>query len=327
VEGVFYRDSERLIENAGIAYLLYTYQNEAKTQRDYRIDASSISILPPLRRHHRDRKRPVRMGPDMPVYESVRGSTDWMQPPNSRPQMAVEVENAVKRDADRLVGGWNNEVPQPVVLLHNQSLSDEFLGEMESVLSLTWQLMQQFMDEVTVWQVSGPLGPTFPMSREDIQGEFLWRISFDAREMDPEQAHEKARSLVEIAQQDSGGVMDHNKKIALLLNLVDSHWADELLTDPEQAQQIEVEDEQKNVGLMMAGVEPPMKEEGQNHRLRLQVLSQYLEGMSPVVQQAVHENEFIRGLFENRVKHLQHMVEQKEVNAPIGRVGAKRLQG
>lgn len=322
-EHVFWRESDTLLHNVGIPYLIYTYQNEVKTQRDYRIDAASIGILPPVRRHIRDMDTPLVLGPDMPVYESVRGSTDWMQPPPSNSRLSVEIEEAVRRDANRLVGQFDAAIPAPVIAMHQQELADAYLDEMVDILSQTLMLAGQYMPEVMVTRVAGLRKP-FAMNNDELRSEFDLEIVFDARELDSAYIANKLKALHEVVNMDVTGVIDRARLISLSVEVIDAHWAEELVTSADEAALKEVSEEQMNIALIMTGQEPAMVEEGQNFGIRLQVLENTL-GQSPLVQQAYQGNEIIQELLDNRRKHLHHMVEQKSTNAQIGRVGAGKV--
>jgi hypothetical protein len=330
VEEVFFRDSELLLENVGLPYMLYTYQNEVKNQRDARIDHSSISILPPVRRALQDRNSLLTISPGSPLFEQVRGSTEFMRPPENRSLQSVELEDAVKQDAARIAGGMHGEIPAPEVQLHQQELADDYLDEMVELLSLTFQTAQQFLQPSTVARVSGGATQVFEVSAEEIRGSFDLRIVFDARELDTEFAMMKAKAAQELLSRDQVGSWDQHKANVDLMSLVDANWAEEWAKDPREAQQDEVDDELKNVSMIVgAGMEPPMRAEGQNAELRRQVMLSQVSGerANPEVVRALQENEQKRKIYENRLQHLQFVHEQKTERPNDGRRGAKPVLG
>lgn len=326
VAHVFFQDTELLLECVGIAYLLYTYQNEVKSQRDARIDLASISILPPVRRALQDRNSLLTIAPGSPLFERVRGSTEFMRPPENRSLQSVELEQAVKEDAARIAGGMHAEIPAPEVQLHQQDLADDYLDECVDLLSLTFQTAQQFLPLSTVARVSGKAVQAFQVSAEEIRGEFDFRMVFDARELDTEFAAMKAKAAQEMLARDQVGTWDQHKANVDLMSLIDADWAEEWAKDPQEAQQDEIEEEMNNLAMIVgAGMEPPMRAQGQNAQLRRNVLLSQVQGerANPKVIQALQEDEMKLKIFQNRLQHLEFVHAQKTDRVRDGNVGAK----
>lgn len=318
----FEPESDFLLDNEGFASRLYTYQAEIKACRDGRINYMDISILPPIRRNVRDRGRPLRVGPDRPVFESIPGSTGFMPPPESRTWVATEIESTVTKDINRFVGAPGEGVPESVVALLQGDFVSTYLKFMSTVLAATFRLDQLYMSEVQVMRVTGMLGQPFKVSRNEIQGSFDICITFDQREMDSEYSKAKAESLTKLVGLDVNGVIDRNKAVSLAVYTIDPDWAETLITDEQQGSMKEILDEQKNVALMMTGQEPPMTD-SVNPRMRLQYL-QSITMQSPDVKTKLAYDPFTKSLFENRAKHLLFLLQQQE-NAKIGRFGTKQI--
>ena len=316
-------DGDCLIDNYGIPYALYTHQMEVKEARDARINAKDINILPPVVRDVRDMGRPFQLGPDVPVYESVRGSTQWMKTPDSKTYLATEIENTVKIDIDRYCGTSNAGVPDNVTQAIQSYILSGYLSAMGELLTRTFQLDQLYLPETVVTRVSGIIDKPFKISREEISGQFDVYITFDPREMDSQVAVEKAKQLVEIIQLDRNGIIDINKAVSLAVSMVDPLWAEKLITDAQKGALKEISDEQNNVSLIMTGQEPPMREDEPSAGMRLQYL-QNLLAKSPEVQGKIATNPFVKSLFENRVKHLQFALMQQR-NAQTGKLGVNPI--
>lgn len=325
-EQVWFREVPQLVANAGLPYLLYTYQQELKSQRDYRIDLTAISILPPMRRHPRDMNTEISLAPAGYIWETVRGSTEWMNPPNSRTGTSVELEDSVRLDADRISGGWNNKIPAPYIILKQQEMADDYLEEMTDVLTQTFQLMQQYLDEAVVTRTTGAIQQPFTVTKEEIQGAFDLSIIFDARELDTEFAEKKAKHAIEIMNLDVNQTIDRNTAVSDLLGLVDAHWRDSWIQDPQKAAQEEMEKEETNLLKIMNGFEPPMVEQGQNYRARLDYLQNAIR-QNPRVMQAMQNDDTVAQLIDTRMQHLNFMVEQQTTNKQAGYVGAKPVYG
>ena len=85
-----------------------------------------------------------------------------------------------------------------------------------------------------------------------------------------------------------------------LMSLVDATWAEEWAKDPQQASQDEIEEEMNNIAMIVgAGMEPPMRAEGQNAELRRNVMLSQVQGerANPFVIQALEQNELKRDIF------------------------------
>lgn len=324
-EHVFFRDARELINCAGIPYLIYTHQQALKTQRDYRADYLSISILPPMKRHPLDMQTDVDLSPGGFVYEHIRGSTEWMPPPRAELGALVSLEESTRLDAERLAGSWNEKIPQPTVMLHQQEMADGYLLEERCILKQIFKLMQQYIEEETVFRAAGPGEKPFQVTHEEIQGDFDLRLTFDARELNEEFVEKKMGMLERIMSVDWNARIDRNRVVELFCDLVDSTYRESLLQDPADAAQKEVEDEEQVLMRMFIGIESPMQSEGQNFQVRLDWLMGQMQE-NPKVQQAFQSDPGFAELLENRLKHLRFMVGQRE-NAQIGRVGTEMVQG
>lgn len=321
---IFWQDSKTLLENVGIPYLLYTYQNEVKIARDYLGDVVSISMLPPTIRNVRDTDQPMEIAPDGVIIESSPGSTKWMTPPPSRADLLTIYDKDIRRDAARLVGSFHPEVPAPVAQLHQADLTDTFAGEMAEVLTMTLQLDQQFLPPTLVQRVSGPIRDAFSISREEIQGQYDLQIKFDPKTLDQEYALAKVKMLGDIKRSDYNNRINPDRMVELMVNELDADWADYLLESPTEVAAKEAEDELHNIPLILSGVEPPMKPGGQNYQLRTQVLEAQLR-QNPTFQQQYTTNPLTQAIVDNRLKHLKFMAEQFTVNAEAGRTGTKPI--
>ena len=149
-------------------------------------------------------------------------------------------------------------------------------------------------------------------------------VVISSRDADLETMKEKFGLLKEIAAMDRHGVMDGANFVREAVAMVDPSMADRLVGDPQAAAMQEVEDERSNVAKIVAGIEPGMKAQGQNYGLRLQTLMREVE-QNPVLGQRIASQPDSRAIFENRVKHLQFMLQQQE-NANTGRVGTEPLK-
>lgn len=241
-------------------------------------------------------------------------------------QASLEAEKSAQADLDNYFARFTADVPPIMAQAMTEKLVRDFLNEFSRAAVMTSQLCQQYMPEMLVEKVVGQNRVPMMMSREDIRGQFAFAMTFDVAMLDLEQAKLKLEMwLTFVLGADSLGVTDRGKYIKYAGRLIDPAMADELIGDPQEAAQSEVADEAVQFAKMVSGVEPEMKE-GQNYQLRLQTLQGFVQ-QNPEVQQMVQARPVLQQMIANRIKHFQFMIQQKEVNPMIGRMGAKPLMG
>lgn len=319
-------DRRALLECEGLPALLYTHQGEKKTMRDYRSDAASISILPPVRRHARDAGTPLVLGPDVPVYEQVRGSTEWMQPPASKTGMAIELERAVEREVNRFAGTYDQEVPAPIVQINQELIVDKFTEAYARVLRRTFQLDQMYLPEVVVTRVASSAGGPFKVSREEIQGEFDVTITFDPRELDLDFAMKKFEAAVRVATQlDRNAITDTNQLVRFGYNVIDPSWADTLVRDEHAAGAEEEREARAAVSDIVSGQEPPLTE-SMNSQIRLMYLQGQMQTNALLAAIAQNPEDPRHANLQKYMQHLEFMYQQQYVNPQTGRLGVNQNQ-
>lgn len=321
---VMNQTSETFLDNVGIPYLLYTYQSEVKTLRDARIDATSLSISPPVVRHARDMDTALFLAPNAEIEERIPNSTRFLTPPVDRNYQAVELERTIYEDAGNLMGAMDATVPPPRVELKVGAVAEKYLEEMQECGRMTWSLVQQFFPAQRVDRISPGLGEKWGelQERSAILQQWDLRLIFDARELDTQFRIKKLELLEAVTKSDVFGVIDQHKRIELELRIIDPHWADILVQDKESAANKEIEAAMIDIALILTGQEPVRKEQGINFALRAQVLERSREEL-PVVQMATQQNEAIAQVYDSHLQHLIFMREQFSTRKQEGRQGSK----
>jgi hypothetical protein len=277
------RTTRPLLESRGVPEICQTAQNEIKTQRDFRVDAASLSVLPPVRVPANRGKFDLVLGPGVQIPERRQGEVSFMEPPRVS-QGSIEVEAATRLDVDNYFGRMSQGVPPQLAMLHTQELIDTWLLDMKLCVVQTMALAQQYMSPEEVARVTGNQLP-FNASPADIRGRFDITAEFDARMLDAEALGAKLDYLAKIlVPMDSFGVIDRVGLIKYMFQAVDPNMAAMLVQDIGAATQQEIEDEQ-GLRKIAAGTEPPMKEGGQNAQVRLQTLQQIIQS-NPAVSNA-----------------------------------------
>lgn len=326
IELVRERTDVAMSESRSVPEIAATWQNEIKAQRDARTDHASIVTMPPLIVPPNKGKTRLEFGPGVQHTERRSGEIRWMDvPPYS--QASLEAEKSATADADSYFARFGNDVSPMVSQMAAKKLSRDFLNEIARGYAMTLQLCQQYMPDTLVQRVAGPHRVPVMLSREDIRGQFALTLTFDVEQLDPALVKSKLEMFQTfILMADTSGVVDRGKYVKWAARLISPEMADELVGDPEEAAQSEVADEAVQFAKMVAGVEPEMKDGGQNYQLRLQALQGYVTA-NPEVQQMIQGRPVLQKMIENRIKHFQFMIQQKEVNPQIGRVGATPTLG
>lgn len=314
------RTSRPLVESRGVPELLSTHQQEIKTQRDFRSDRASLTILPPLRVPASRGKMEIILGPAKQLPERRPGEISWMQPPVND-MGTIEIESATRRDVDEYFGIPRADLAPQRAALAQQDLVDSWLSDCSLILAQTFQLAQQYLDDVQFVRVAGGMPMPFRASRQEIQGKFDMRLDFDARTFDSEALQVKIKGMVELLPLDVMGVVDRVGLVKFLFSAIDPTMAEFLIKDVEAASQQEIEDEQLQFTKIAAGTEPQLKSDGQNAQLRLQTLQQIVQA-NPAVQQRYAQDEIFKSMLDARMQAFSFALQQQQ-NAQIGRVGAQ----
>lgn len=314
------RTSRPLIESRGVPELLATHQQEIKTQRDFRADRASLTILPPLKVPANRGKLDIVLGPAKQLPERRPNEFSWMAPP-VQDNATIEIEAATRRDVDEYFGIPRADLAPQRSALAAQDLVDTWLSDCSLILSQTFQLAQQYLDDIQFVRVAGGMPMPFRASRQEIQGKFDMRLDFDARTFDSEALEVKIKGLIELLPLDVMGVVDRVGLVRFLFSAIDPNMAEFLIKDVEAAAQQEIEDEQLQFTKIAAGTEPPLKSNGQNAQLRLQTLQQIVQA-NPAVQQRYAQDEIFKSMLDARMQAFSFALQQQQ-NAQIGRVGAQ----
>ena len=314
------RTTRPLLESRGIPEIVQTSQEEIKVQRDSRVDATSLSVLPPIRVPANRGKFDLVLGPGVQIPERRPGEISWMEGPRPS-QGSIEGENATRLDVNTYFGRMAEGVAPQLSMLHTQELIDGWLIDMKLCVVQTMALAQQYMTPEEIQRVTGNPLP-FAASGADIRGRFDITAEFDARLLDNEALSAKLDYLAKIlVPMDSFGVIDRVGLIKYMFQAIDPNMAALLVQDIGAATAAEQEDEQGAFAKIAAGTEPPLKEGGQNAQVRLQTLQTIIQS-NPAVQQRYQQDEIFRKMIDARAQGFQFQLQQQQ-NAVIGRVGAQ----
>jgi len=316
------RTERIIIDNRSVPSRIETQQQEVKTQRDYRADRASVSIMPPVKVPMARANVKLTFGPAAQIPERRPGEIAWMSPPQMDGD-TVNLEKQVRADVDSYFGRMSEAVAPQRQALYQQSSVDDFLGGMQQAVKQTLALARQYYDDALFARVTGVQMP-FALSDEDVTGEWDVTLDFNAGDLNMEGVLAKLKVINEaVLPADTEGVVDRAGMIEWAMRSIDPSLSARIVRAAEPARNREREDEQMQFVKIAAGVEPEMKE-GQNYALRVSELENIMK--NPQLQQRYATDEIFRKLVDTRKKHFEFQMQQRQ-NAQIGRMGAAPVLG
>lgn len=323
VEGVREHVGRAMSESRSVSEVGRSAQDVMKGQTDARTDYTSIATIPPVIVPPNRGKTRLEFGPGVQHTERRPNEIRWMQPPQGNLTASVEVERSAQERLDRYFGRFSPTVSPVLSQLLQGHMVNKFLTEVVEMAKQTVQLAQQYLPETTVERITGGHRVPFNLSRDEIQGQFDIAITFDVANLDRATLSEKLDFLDKVLRMDTQGLIDRAGAVKWALGSYDPALAQALIGDPAAAAANEADDEKKNFTMINAGVEPPMRESGQNFQLRLQTLMGIVQ-QNPEALKDLQSRPDRQAIWDNRVKHLQFMIQQQQ-NAATGRTGAEPL--
>jgi len=155
---------------------------------------------------------------------------------------------------------------------------------------------------------------------QDIHSQFDFNVRFDVRDTDPEFVQKKLEAIIKtVVPLDSGGIIDRNKLVKLVIESISPDAARELVIDQATASQKLYKDVVSDIGMMMLGNEALYTEMDPAASSKLQFAQDIIQ-KNPKAQQALKGDRIFQILFDNYTKQLQFSVDQ-EKNKQIGRIG------
>jgi hypothetical protein len=167
-------------------------------------------------------------------------------------------------------------------------------------------------------------GGALPQNLSEIHNEFDLSVRFDVMNMDKEYVAQKIQFLSQIAQMDTGGVLNRNRLTEMMIQAIAPEMAQELVMSQAQASQKLFKDVQTDIGMMLLGNETLYQENDPAAQTKLQYAQQVMQS-NPKAQSALQSDQNFQALFENYVKSLQMSVMQQQ-NAQVGRIGVTPVQ-
>ena len=309
-------------ESRGIPEISKTEQDEIKAQHDAIRDRTAFEVLPPVKVVKRIGAL-NRIAPAQVLPVSNKDDYTWLEPPQGRAEYAFQVINQIETNLGNYYGYNVGETVDPNKVKMLQQLHvNNWLSFWTQVYKQLFSLCLQYMPEEEIVRITGaPL----KQGMNDIHSEYDFNVRFDVRDTDPEFVMEKLKSIVTtVVPLDTGGVIDRNKLVKLIMEAISPDAARELIIDQTTASQKMYKDVVNDVGMMMLGNEAQYVENDPAAGSKLQYLQEIMQ-KNPKAQQAAQSDQIFQILLQNYSKNLQMSVEQQK-NKEIGRIGVSSAQ-
>lgn len=307
----------QVTESRGIPEISKTEQDEVKAQHDAFRDRTALEIMPPVKVVKRVGAL-NRIAPGQVLPVSTKDDYTWMEPPQGKAEYAISIIQQIETNLGNFYGFIVGETIDPNKVRMMQQLQvNNWLQFWTQTYKQLFSLCLQFMPEEEVTRITGaPL----KQNMSDIHSQYDFNVRFDVRDTDPEFVMEKLKSIVEtVVPLDSGGVIDRNKLVKLVIEAISPDAARELVIDQTTASQKLYKDVINDVGMMMLGNEALYVENDPAAESKMQYLQEILQ-KNPKAAQAAQGDRVFQILLENYSKNLQMSVEQQK-NKTIGRIG------
>lgn len=309
-----------ITDTRGIPELASTDQDEIKAQHDSIRDHTAFSTLPPIKVVKRVGVI-NKVGPGVHLPVTNINDYTFMEPPAREPTVAFNLIARVESHHASYFGTANALVEPPRTQLAQQALVNSWLLSWRSVFKQMFALCCQYMSPEEIFAITKSQLPT---NLSAIHDEFDINIRFDVMSLDKEYIGQKVDFLTKIKQLDSGGVLDNNRLIQMMIQAIAPEMAKELIVDQAGASQKMFKDVQTDIGMMLLGNEALYQENDPTAKTKLQYAQQIIQA-NQKAQQALQGDQNFQQLFQNYVKSLQMSVSQQE-NAQIGRIGVSPIQ-
>lgn len=308
----------RLYSTRGLPEIGKPFQDQVKVCRDARIDASSLSVLPPLM--YPQGRAPSKWGPGAQVPERRPNEYHYADRP-TYDVTTTQVEEKQVANWKEYVGFVTAEGDQQTAAVKKQVAIEKFLSGMASAIRQVFSLWKQYGDEQTWFRVVGG-GNTDPqLIQKGPQNEdfdfFLTYNSLTAS--DPENFERITTSIAQaVASFDKFGQTDYSELLTLILSSIDPSIADRIITPKAAATEKVVTEVKDTITRAAAGFNEDIKL-GTPPDIGMQVIQQFAS--DPSVQQRLQADPGFKDRIEKLAKQFQ-MQQMQEVNKKIGRYGA-----
>jgi hypothetical protein len=301
------RWSKLLLDSRGVPEVFGTFQHAIKSQWDSRTDAASLSTVPPMTGPAGSRAPDI--GPGVYVENYRSGSVEWMKPPPPDGR-SIEIERTITTRLNRFYGLMSEDVPEPLQILIQGNLSDDFLESIKGVLMMTVQLIQQYTPDLKGARITGS-DDYVTATRDEIQGMFDIEVDWDVKDLSLEWVEQKLTFYKDmLLPLDNRGLINREEMIRAGAEAVDPVAAKRFITPGAQVDARDTKEEEDALSAIFSGGLPKFVV-GVNHELRSQIMQQDL-AESPTRRRILEMNEDITRVWEDRLQRHLFQLEQDQ---------------
>lgn len=302
-------NQKRMYETTSFADILRGPQWQIKTERDSRIDRTSMATLPPL--FHPAGQPPKEWGPGRRLPYRRLGEIAYGPIPQFDTG-SERIEAQMIAQADKAVG---LDLDNPLSALRQQFVVNKFLDHVKDILNLAFKLFQRMGPDEVFFQVTGSPDPQV-MSKGDADDNFSIIVSFDTRETDPETVETQMKNIATLMQIDRNGRINVDKLLELLASQINPFIADYVLQPVEEAQDKMLKDISDDLSKIYAGIEMPARPNGA--AFAMQLVQAYTQ--QPDVAQRLQSDEAFAARLQKYAQQYA-MMQMQAQNAVTGRLG------
>lgn len=306
-------------QSRGVPQVVFTWQNEIKTQRDALSDRASLDVLPPIKVNKRLGQLRA-MGPavQIPVYNDSDVKFEGVNGGDTKG--ALDLIALIEKQADDYYGRPNPNTPPAIYMTRQQAMADDWLDVWSEVFRFMFELcVQNYSPE----QIARITGTEAPLNLDTIEYDF--RMMFDVRELDNDYLKQKWETIVQLlVPMDSGGAVDRNRLVALAAQSIIPEAAGEIISDQSTASQKIFDQVKMDLTGIALGLEATYVENDPTASKKLEYMQKLLQA-SERIQSAIGSSDETQEMFQNYTKNLEMSVSQEE-NKTIGRIGVTPQQ-
>jgi hypothetical protein len=303
-------DSRSLYDVQTFADLLRGTQWQAKVERDQRVDAASLRVLPPIM--HPAERPPQEWGPGRYVPYRRPGELHFgpVPPPDTS---SYNIEQTLLDQGDKLIGLSEDS---PISSVQQQFYVDKFLCHVRDVLRMAWKNYLRYGPEKLFFRVTGMAEPEEMVKEDDEQLDI--NVSFDTQNNDPETVERKIAAFANMLSIDKQGKVDVNSLLEVRGAAIDPVLADAILQPTEAGIEEITRQVTDDLSKIFAGIEVPARPQGA--QIATQMIQQYAS--QPDIAQRIQEDEAFAERLKKYGDQYTFMLQQMQ-NAQIGRIGTE----
>ncbi len=316
--------TENVLDSRGVCELLQTDQDFLKSMRDMSADHAQLFTLPPYEHDMLNAEGQVRFSPLALVRVGRQNKLRPIEIPQGS-ELPLRHMAVVEKMVSEYFGVGMAEVNEAIQGVLTQDMVDDFLGVVKEAMLMCLQLAVTYMDADELRVIVNDPNLDVEFLRQGMRKLQDIEVDVDVSAM---QDLEYVQGIAKVIQEtlltiDTEQTVKRSELVDWLCRQISPSLANKVLRPVEEASEQEVRDEELNFTMIKAGIEPPMKEEGQNFGLRLQTLERIMQENPAAVQEM---SPISLEILQARYSHLQNQVQQQE-NAVIGRQMGRQVLG